>query len=261
MPLRLSSHSAPASYLPLVTRFSHARFLAAFLLCAILTSVFSVATRASTLTPFSATYSASYSGIGVTAKRQLSGGNNNWRLDFSADSFLADIREYSRFAVSEQALTPQHYEYHRTGLGRDKHTVLNFEADKGRVENVTDKKRSLENAPTDVQDKITYQLQLALDVAAGRKKLEYRVADGRKIREYKFAVAGKEKLQTPLGSVETIRVERVREGDAERETVIWFAPGWNYALVKLMQQEEDGKTYQINLTELSIDGKNINAHQ
>ncbi|MFC6635086.1 DUF3108 domain-containing protein [Microbulbifer taiwanensis] len=214
---------------------------------------------AAELKPFSATYSASFNGIGVTAERRLSGGNSSWRLDFSADSLFANIEEYSRFGSEQGHLVPQHYEYHKTGLGRDRHTVLNFEP--GRVVNVSNAKRTLENAPKGVLDKISYQLQLALDVAAGKKTLEYLVADGRKIRDYKFAVAGKETLQTPLGSIETIKVQRLRDGDSERETVIWFAPQWNYALVKLMQQEEDGKTYQISLTKLSIDEKSIKASQ
>ncbi|SHF97278.1 Protein of unknown function [Microbulbifer donghaiensis] len=215
---------------------------------------------AAELQPFSATYSASFNGIGVTAKRELSGRSNNWRLDFNADSLFAKISEYSRFGSKDGQLIPHHYEYHKTGLGRDKHTVLNFEPTQNRVVNVSDKKRTLENAPKDIQDKVSYQLQLALDVANNKEDLTYQVADGRKIREYKFAITGKERLSTPLGPIETIKVERIREGDSDRETIIWFAPEWNYALVKLMQQEEDGKTYQISLTKLSIDGKSISSN-
>ncbi|MCX2794726.1 DUF3108 domain-containing protein [Microbulbifer thermotolerans] len=213
--------------------------------------------QAAELQPFSATYSAKFNGFSVTAKRELSGSNDSWRLDFRADSIFAKIREYSRFASSNSQLTPQHYEYHKTGLGRDRHTVLNFEPNEGRVVNLSDAEHTLENTPEDIQDKISYQLQLALDVAEGDKDLKYQVADGKKIREYRFAVTGTEKLQTPLGEVNTVLVERIRDGGAERETKIWFAPQWNYALVKLMQTEEDGKSYQISLTKLIIDGKTI----
>lgn len=216
---------------------------------------------AAELEPFSATYSASFNGIGVTAKRELSGRDDSWRLDFSADSLFADIREYSRFGSDNGRLVPQHYEYHKTGLGRDRHTVLNFEPAERRVINLSNAERTLQNAPENVHDKISYQLQLALDVASGNKELNYQVADGRKIREYEFVVAGTEKLQTPLGLIEAVKVQRVRDGDSERETTIWFAPQWNYALVKLMQREDDGETYQISLTKLSIDGKSITASQ
>ncbi|MEW5249312.1 DUF3108 domain-containing protein [Microbulbifer discodermiae] len=209
------------------------------------------------LRPFNAVYQASYNGLGVEATRKLTGRDNNWRLDFNADSIFAGIDEYSRFVLHGDQLRPLHYEYKKSGLGRGREIALNFEAEQRRVVNLTNPKRSLEEVPQDVQDKLSYQLQLALDIAAGKEKLEYRVADGRKIRAYKFSVVGTETLQTPMGQVETIKVQRLREGDAQRETVIWFAPAWNYALVKLWQQEEDGKSYQIALTELTIDGKNL----
>ncbi|WP_334079183.1 DUF3108 domain-containing protein [Microbulbifer sp. M83] len=211
-------------------------------------SCLALAASAQGLEPFSATYSASYNGIKVEARRELSGAGDNWRLDFRADSFLADIREHSRFSLADASITPRHYEYRRTGLGRNRHTSLNFE--NGRVVNVSKPDRTLENVPKDIHDKISYQLQLALDVAAGKEDLVYQVADGKRVRTYRFAVAGTEKLQTPLGPVDTVKVERVREEGADRTTYIWFAPEWNHALVKLMQ-EEDGETYQISLTKFS----------
>lgn len=210
------------------------------------------------LKPFTASYAAKYSGFGVTATRELSGRNGNWRLDFNAHSMFADIREYSRFRNQSGLLSPQHYEYHKTGLGKDRHTVLNFEPDRQRVVNLSNADHTVDNSPAIIQDKISYQLQLALDIAAGKKNLKYQVADGKRIKEYEFAVAGNEQLQTPLGLVDTIKVQRVRN-DSDRSTTIWFAPKWNYALVKLMQREEDGKDYQISLTELSLDGKNVTA--
>ncbi|MCW8125210.1 DUF3108 domain-containing protein [Microbulbifer halophilus] len=230
-------------------------------LSAFLLAITSIPAHAQELKPFEATYEASYSGIGVTAVRKLSGEADNWRLQFNADSFFADIREFSRFDKRGGQLTPQHYEYHKTGLGSDRHKVLRFEPEEHRVINVRKEDRTLENVPARIQDKLSYQLQLALDIAAGKEELQYTVADGKKIRHYKFAVIGSETVKTSLGPVKATKVERVREEDADRETTIWFAPQWEYALVKLEQQEEDGKNYQISLTKLLIDGKTINARK
>ena len=211
------------------------------------------------LLPFTATYEAKFSGFAVTAERKLSGSPASWRLDFSAHSVFAKIEEYSRFAQQGGQLVPQHYDYQKSGLGRDRHTALSFEDNASRVVNVYDKSRSIEKAPANLQDKISYQLQLAMDVANKKSPLKYQVADGKRIREYEFRVAGKENLKTPMGVIETVKVERVREEGAERITNIWFAPQWNFALVKLMQQEDNGKSYQITLTKLSIDGRDIVA--
>lgn len=211
------------------------------------------------LIPFSATYKAEFSGFGVTAERTLSGNANSWRLDFSAHSMFAKIEEYSRFGLQGLRLVPQHYDYQKSGLGKDRHTALSFEDNATRVINVYDKSLSVDNAPDNIQDKISYQLQLAIDIANGKSPLKYQVADGKKIREYEFEITGREKLKTSMGLIETIKVQRVRGQDAERVTNIWFAPEWNYALVKLMQKEDNGKSYQITLTKLSIDGKEVLA--
>ena len=216
--------------------------------------------KSQVLQPFTATYKAEFSGFGVTAERKLSGSPTSWRLDFSAHSMFAKIEEYSRFAQQGQRLVPQHYDYQKSGLGKDRHTALSFEDGASRVVNVYDKSRSIEKAPANIQDKISYQLQLAMDVANGKTPLKYQVADGKRVREYEFRVAGKETVKTPMGAVETIKVQRVREEDAERVTNIWFAPQWNYALVKL-KQYEDGKSYQITLAKLSIDGQEVNVDQ
>ncbi|WP_226667066.1 DUF3108 domain-containing protein [Microbulbifer aggregans] len=220
----------------------------------------SASTASAVLQPFTAVYQAEFSGFGVTAERKLTGTPESWRLDFSANSMFAKIEEYSRFAQQGGRLVPQHYDYKKSGLGKDRHTALSFESDQRRVINVYNKARSIDNAPADIQDKISYQLQLALDVAAGKKELVYDVADGKKIRHYEFRVTGNEKIKTPMGMIDTIKVQRIRAQDSERVTNIWFAPQWNYALIKLQQQEDNGKSYQITLTKLSIEGKPVSEN-
>ncbi|QFT54061.1 DUF3108 domain-containing protein [Microbulbifer sp. THAF38] len=216
---------------------------------------------ASQLEPFKATYTARYNGISVTATRELTGQEGNWRLDFKTSALFASIKEYSRFTNQDGSITPYHYEYRRKGLGRDRGTVLSFEPDKNMVLNVSNPERDMENVSPNILDKLSYQMQLALDVAAGKENLQYEVADGKKIRKYTFAQEGTEVVKTPMGKIEAIKVRRVRDADSERETTVWIAPQWNYALVKLVQLEENGKKYQITLKNLSINGKTVGAGQ
>ncbi|WP_444909000.1 DUF3108 domain-containing protein [Microbulbifer sp. TRSA005] len=216
---------------------------------------------ASQLEPFKATYTARYNGISVTATRELTGQEGSWRLDFNTFALFASIKEYSRFISQDGNITPYHYEYRRKGLGRDRGTILSFEPDKGMVFNVSNPERDMENVSPNILDKLSYQMQLTLDVAAGKENLQYEVADGKKIRKYTFAKEGTEVVKTPMGKVEAIKVRRVRDADSERETTVWIAPQWNYALVKLVQREENGKKYQITLKKLSINGKSVGAGQ
>jgi hypothetical protein len=104
--------------------------------------------------------------------------------------------------------------------------------------------------PTGTQDKLSYQLQLRLDLLAGKTDMTYAVADGGKLKEYRFKVTGEEQIDTPYGRYNAVRVMRDRGEDADRETLIWLAPELDYLIVRLEQTESDGKTYALLLKNL-----------
>ena len=98
-----------------------------------------------------------------------------------------------------------------------------------------------------VYDKLAYQVALREDLAAGRTQFDYRVVDKDEIDDYRFRVVGEESLKTPLGTLATVKVERVGHGD-KRKTVFWCAPNLGYALVQIVQQNR-GNTFASYLTD------------
>ena len=89
-------------------------------------------------------------------------------------------------------------------------------------------------------DKLLYQYVLTRDLAADKPVLDYVVAEDGKIKTYQLRRAGKETLATPLGNLETIKVERRKE-DSKRVTTLWFAPALHYLPVRLDHVEKDGQ--------------------
>ncbi len=109
-----------------------------------------------------------------------------------------------------------------------------------------------------VQDKSSYQLALQRDVAEGKTSMSYQVLDGDDLDTYDFRVLGEEKVDTMAGTVDAIKVERVRDPtQSKRITVLWFAKDWDFLLVRLQQVESDGKEYQIILEEGSVNNKTV----
>ena len=107
-------------------------------------------------------------------------------------------------------------------------------------------------------DKSTYQLVLQHDVAVGKKSMSYQVIEGTDTDTYDFRVLGEEKVATQAGQIDAIKVERVRDPTkSNRKTVLWFAKDWDYLLVRLYQQETDGKEYQIMLKDGTVDGRQV----
>ncbi len=212
------------------------------------------------LKPFRAVYKAKYHGIRVKALRELSElDNGTFQLRFEADSWIATITEISQFTWLSDAgnnkiyLQPLKYEYHREGLGRDRHAYLYFDWAKQRVINDVQNKPWSMDIPLAALDKLSYQLQMRQDLLQKLPLNGYQIADGGSLKHYTFKIAGEEWLDTKVGYLQTLKVERLRDHTEKRKTFIWFAPAWNYMIIRL-QHWEDGKGYELNLDEATLDG-------
>lgn len=218
-----------------------------------------LATQSSQLPkPFHATYKAKFSGFTIEATRELgTHPNGEHELIFSASTWLAKLRESSRFNWAEGQLVPNRYQYHREGLGRSRDAVLEFDwAQHKVVNNVQDKPWRMD-IPDGALDKLSYQLQLRSDLLNGKRTLKYDIADGGRLKTYLFEMVGEELLDTRLGKLATVKIKKVRATGKKRVTYIWMAKHWDYLLVKLQQTEEDGKTYAIDLLRAEVDGKTV----
>lgn len=198
--------------------------------------------------------------ISGTAKRVIvRRQDGRWEYRFDVDSFFADIHEKVIFRYSGDQIIPLHYHYQLTGWAvPDRSAQLDFNWQKMRVRNLVKDKPWLMKIHPGVLDRLGSQLQLRQDVKAGKKKMLYYVADGGELKDYRFAVVGPETLDTrKLGVVDTIKVREVRAPGKQRRTELWFAPKWDYLLVKLLQVEPDGTEYEIFLDHARIPGKRI----
>lgn len=206
------------------------------------------------LAPFKAHYKASFDmGLSIegTATRELvQQPDGGWKFSQNAKAMIATIEEHSEFTASNQQLTPQRYRYFRKVLGKKRRALLTFDWSKNQVTNdVQDKPWKLA-IPTNTLDKLNYQLQLSLDLKHGKKELSYHVADGGTLKQYRFDILGKEELITPLGTLKTIKVRRMRNDGKKRDTIIWFAESMNYMLVKLSQTDNKGKRFNLIINQI-----------
>ncbi len=214
------------------------------------------------LKPFNAVYKARYHGIGVTAKRELKKLNDHdYQLYFEADSWIAKITEISQFQWRELdngnfQLQPMRYEYHREGLGRDRHAYLDFDWIARQVKNDVENKPWHMDITDGTLDKLSYQLQLRQDLLQNTDLIGYNIADGGNMKQYSFDIIDEEWLDTPVGKLKTLKVERLRKDSNKRKTYIWFAIDWDYLIVRL-QHWEDGKGYELDLHEAEVNGQTV----
>lgn len=232
-------------------RSTHSLPLLAFAL------LLAASSRADMPTSFENEYSTRIFGIKVTVTHKLTdleeGGQ---QLRFEADSWIGRIEEISQFDWNgDNIVQPRKYFYKRRGLGRNRDAELTFDWDAKRVINNVQGVSWGMDISKNVQDKLSYQIQLQRDLIAGRDNLVYQIADGGKLKQYRFEVVGEEVLDTPLGKVETVKVMRSRDDD-DRATYAWLAKDWDFLLVRL-QQREDGESHTITINKAKLNGKTI----
>ncbi|MFO7954011.1 DUF3108 domain-containing protein [Thioalkalivibrio sp.] len=69
-----------------------------------------------------------------------------------------------------------------------------------------------------------------------------------RLREYRFEYVGRETMDSPIGRVETIRVDRHTE-DSDVALSAWFARELRHIPVRF-DYEADGRVFELNLTQL-----------
>lgn len=216
---------------------------------------------AADLQPFSASYTADWKQLPMsgTASRSLKlQEDGTWKLDFSASMLIAGLNETSWLTLHNGDVQPLKYRYARSGMGKAKKIKQDFDwssqlvtgSDRGNPIKLT--------LIQGVQDKSSYQLALQRDIAAGKTSMSYQVVDGDELDTYDFRVLGEERVETVVGTVDAIKVERVRDPtQSKRKTTLWFAKDWDFLLVRLQQVEKDGKEYQIILESGSVNNKAV----
>jgi len=204
------------------------------------------------LTPHEATYSAKITkglNLNGSASRKLTSlPDGSWEYTFDVETLFATIQERSRFTLNGDQPSSTEYHYALSGrLIRDREQHIVFDSDKRTLtEHYRDKNWAL-TYPVDTLDRLNYQLKLQMDVALGLQEMDYQVIHKGKLRQYKFKVKGKELIETSLGKREAIIVEKIRESGKARETTLWFDTGSPYPLLRMIQTEENGDKYEINI--------------
>jgi hypothetical protein len=93
--------------------------------------------------------------------------------------------------------------------------------------------------PATAQDPLSLAYTFAFVPPKG-KEYDVTRADGRGLTPFRFTVVGNEKLATPAGGMQTLRVAKVRDGPEDKSTDIWFAVERDFLPVRVLIVDKDG---------------------
>ena len=167
---------------------------------------------------------------------------------------FALIRDDTRIERSEWTyagdwLQPLAYQYERTGR-KARRIDITFDWKENIARHDSRGTAWRLQVPAGTMDKLNYILALMRDLGRGARRVDYTIADGgRRLKRYVFATIGEERIESGLGTLDTVVVRRERE-NSTRETTFWCAPALGFFPVKIVHVERDGTPLTLRIESL-----------
>lgn len=219
--------------------------------------------------PYQAEYKARAMGMSTEAYRSLtkeSDGSYFLRhgLDLSVlGATLIEVEERSHFHWSDGGAQPSQYAFEQSGLRKRRESV-DFDWQTGTAVLRRDENEQTIPAEPGMLDGLSFSAQLSARVQSlyeeGKLatleetplRLSFHIVDGRDSDVHEYDIIGFEEVETELATLSALRVERWREPDSERSTIIWLAVDYQYTLARLEQTESNGTTTTLSLTAIEF---------
>jgi hypothetical protein len=161
------------------------------------------------------------------------------------------ITERSEAELHGPTFRPLEYQYDRYGKNANRTVRVTFDWRDGVVFNTAEGHTWRMSVPSGTLDKLSYLLALMADLGDGKDVMRYTIADGGRLKTYEMRAAGTETLDTALGTLETLKVRRLRHADYG-EATLWCAPALGFLPVKLVNRDRDGRLVSMYIQ--SIEG-------
>ncbi len=215
------------------------------------------------LLPSKAEYTSKHGNLSATGNRILQKQpKGQWQFENIATAFFMTIKEISHATIDKGEVIPANYLFVNP-FSKKKSMALAFDWSKDLVKETKYPPIEEQKLKAGMQDKLSYQLQLRLDVMShgdNYPPTDYVIVDKKRIKTYHLEFKGEEVIDTPAGKINTVHFLQTRPG-GDRFTSIWLAKDWNHLLIKLEQTEADKDTYTLLFKEGSLAGKKISGGQ
>ena len=145
-----------------------------------------------------------------------------------------DIRRASRGSVAANGLLPAEFTDERSGRDTAR---ASFDWNAKTVTLQYKGAPRLRAIPAGAHDRLSFLFQPAFK--APDATLKVNVTDGRDFSDYVYQSAGGERLKTPAGEFDAVKLTRQR-GEGDRGTEIWLARDRSFLPVRVLLIEKDG---------------------
>jgi hypothetical protein len=235
-------------------------FLNKILLILLLLSLPSGQLLASDWQEYSARYSLYRNGkLAGKAEIKLQQDGDRWTMSTEGNGthglarvLRARDREFVQGRMVDGRFQPQRFERRVAvaGIGNQWTALFDWTAD---TVTIVNEGKSLKlDLQGQALDGLSLKLELQRRLRAGEDNMQFWLVDEDEIKPQEFRVLPQEMLETSLGCLETIPVERIRSADSTRYTRAWHAPALQYLTVRLEHGKTDGDQMEMRIAELQL---------
>jgi len=161
------------------------------------------------------------------------------------------VTERSESEIFGQSFRPLLYHYDRYGKNVTRNVQVAFDWQNGVALNTTKGHTWSVSVAPGTLDKLNYLLALMSDLSDGQRSMRYTIADGGRLKVYNMQADGTEILKTALGTLKTVKIQRLRDGDYGQAT-FWCASALGFLPVKLERRNKEGRLVTLYIQ--SIEG-------
>lgn len=219
----------------------------------LLLSLFCTAALASEPRPYEAIYKAKALGLSAEAfRRQTVTSPLHYTLENSLTltvlgANVGSVTETSKFRWEDGSIVPLHYSYQQTGLSASSEQI-DFDWVSEQALSRSDDESWQLSLNQSVLDKLSFSVQIGQDISTKNlEEFRYTVLDEDSFDEHLYRITSREILDTPLGKLNTVKIERIRATDSRRKTTVWLASDWDYLLVRLEQVSSSGTETELTI--------------
>ena len=215
------------------------------------------AAAADELKPYSATYNGIWKSMTVAVSTlSLEQSGDTWTFSSRSEgrgigklaSGVFPPLQVSVVRVTEQDVLPQSFK--SAGADPGKSIQLNYDWQTHRVTGVYEGTEVSLPLTPQVQDDGSVQLDLMVELLAGRTPATVQLIDKNSVREYQFTRDGEETIKTALGDVHTV-VFKAQKKYSPRITRFWCAPDRGYVPMRVQQKRDDEVQWTLEIASLT----------
>lgn len=157
----------------------------------------------------------------------------------AAALYRLNIRRESQGRVTRAGLRPEAFTEERNG--KPKRSAA-FDWERKQATLVDGDNSQTVPLPDNSWDSTSFGYNFAF-VPPEAAELAAHLTDGRRLKQYRYAVLGREKLDTELGTLETLHVRRLQLPEDKRAFEVWLAVDRHNMPVRIRYTEKDGTVF------------------